>query len=231
MNVVLKFAKAVLPDRVGRSLRREHRTLVLRRAMRVFLADPIISWQRNPRLLSDLIYGWGNETFSAREEYLSACLEHALVRRGSILECGSGLTTILVGALLERCGGSLCALEHDAAWYEKIGACLEHYGIHCAHVVHAPLINYGTFSWYDVPLEALPQRISLIICDGPPAGTPGGRYGVVPLMRERLAPGSVVLLDDAGREQEHAIADRWSAELGRRYEMFGEEKPYARIAI
>lgn len=231
MNAALRFLKAVLPDRAGKALRRKHRQIVFHRSMKLFLADPVGSWRLNPRLLSELIYGWGNETFSAREEYLFACLEHAIEHGGAILECGSGLTTVLVGAVLARAGGTLFALEHNAEWCTIIRACLNEYQIESAKVVFAPLTNYGNYSWYDVPPSVLPQTLSVIICDGPPAGTPGGRYGVMPLMRSRLEPGSVVLLDDAARAQEQAIANRWMGELGRPFEMFGVEKPYARIAI
>jgi predicted O-methyltransferase YrrM len=231
VNIALRCLKAILPNWLGKALRRRHRALVFRRAMKVLLADPVESWRRDPRLLSELIYGWGNETFSAREEYLFACLEHAISHRGAILECGSGLTTVLVAAALRRAGGTIIALEHDAEWCKTVTDCLTAYHIESAKVVFAPLKIFGSYSWYDVPDSVLPKTLSVIICDGPPAGTPGGRYGVIPRMRSRLGPGSVVLLDDADREQEQAIANRWTAELGRRFEMFGVEKPYARFAI
>lgn len=231
MNAVLQISKAVLPERTGKYLRRQHRTLVFNRAMRRYLANPVDSWQRQPALLSDLIYGWGNETYSAREEYLSACLRHAVTCHGPVLECGSGLTTLLVGALLQRCGGFLYSLEHEPAWSRVVRTSLDRYGVHRAEVIDAPLIRYGHFAWYSVPFESLPAKLALVICDGPPANTYGGRYGLAPLMRKRLADGTVILLDDAARYHEQAILRRWSIELGRRFEMHGQERPYARLAI
>lgn len=231
MNVVGRIARAVLPRTVKQWLRSQHRNFVFRRAMRRFLRDPQGAIAPDSGVLSALIYGWGNESWSALEEYLAACLNHALACKGPILECGSGLTTIMLGAIAQRSGNAVWSLEHNPWWGEKVRKCLSEYGISAAHVCHAPIRNYGGFSWYDAPLDALPPKLSLVICDGPPGDTPGGRYGLVPVMRQRLQPGSVVLLDDAGRVQEHAIADRWARELGTGYEMLGVEKPYARIAI
>ncbi|HZF15728.1 MAG TPA: hypothetical protein VE046_07280 [Steroidobacteraceae bacterium] len=230
MITSLQVAKAVLPDRTGKFLRRKHRAWVFDRAMRRFLTNPCGSWQERPELLSDLIYGWGNESFSAREEYLAACLRHALLPQTAVLECGSGLTTLLVGAILQQKGSTLCSLEHDPDWRARVRAALVRFRIGCVRVVFAPLTDYGGYSWYGPDFEALPWDISLVICDGPPADTPGGRYGAIPQIRERLLEGAVVLLDDAGRAEERRIVARWADELGRGFEIFGEEKPYARIA-
>lgn len=75
----------------------------------------------------------------------------------------------------------------------------------------------------------LPARFSLVLCDGPPGNTPGGRYGLLPVLGHRLSPSVVILLDDAGRPDERAIADRWTAELGGTMTIEGVQKPYARI--
>jgi hypothetical protein len=158
--------------------------------------------------VSELICGWHNEGFSAREEYLRACLKHALVHCGSILECGSGLTTILIGATLERTGGTMCSLEHDAAWRQRAQTVLDRFRIRSVQLLQAPLKSHGDYFWYDVPFASLPTTISLMICDGPPADTPGGRYGAIPLMRHRLQHGAVVLPDDIVREAEQDIANR-----------------------
>lgn len=75
----------------------------------------------------------------------------------------------------------------------------------------SPLKDYGDFCWYDAPLESMPDSFSLVICDGPPGATKGGRYGLVPFMRDRLRSGCVILLDDAEREEERTIAARWQS--------------------
>jgi len=77
----------------------------------------------------------------------------------------------------------------------------------------------------------MPDSFSLVICDGPPGKTRGGRYGVVPVMKERLKPGCVILLDDTGREEERKLASRWETELGAFLQVRGSEKAYIKMTV
>jgi hypothetical protein len=105
-------------------------------------------------------------------------------------------------------------------------------GLDSAVVLGAnPLRDYGEFAWYDPRLASMPRAFGLVVCDGPPASTRGGRYGLVPIMKERLQPGCVILLDDAGREQELAIAERWKNELGATLRVGGSVKPYVELTV
>jgi hypothetical protein len=146
---------------------------------------------------------WGNLGFVADVAYLSAVLGYAHESPGPILECGSGLTTVLLG-LLE--GRPVWSLEHLRAWRRSVQVRLRLAGAR-ANVRLAPLRSYDSFVWYDVPGD-LPDEFGLVVCDGPPGGTPGGRYGLLPVAGKRLRPGTVVLLDDAER------AERWTEEAG-----------------
>lgn len=196
-----------------------------------FLEDPAACSHPGHRVLTDLIYGWGNEAWSAQDEYLAGCLQHALTARGPILECGSGLSTILVGAIATKRGRSHWALEHRPEWAAKVQRCLKRYRLDRVVLCTDPLSDHGSYCWYDAPLAAMPDSFSLVICDGPPAGTKGGRYGLVPIMQERLGPGCVILLDDAGRDEERAAARRWQAELGAGLQVRGSSKPYFEVTV
>ena len=111
-------------------------------------------------------------------------------------------------------------------WATKVKKHLKHYKIDNVIICEAQLRDYDSFEWYDPPLEKLPSSFSLVIYDGPPGGTNGGRYGLASILRNRLKPHSIILLDDAGREQERAIADRWAAEIGASFEILGRTKPW-----
>ena len=81
-----------------------------------------------------------------------------------------------------------------------------------ATVIDAPLVD----GWYDpAALGRLPKRgIDLLLVDGPPAGGPGiqaSRYRALPALADRLAPNAAVVLDDADREGERRVLDRWLA--------------------
>ncbi len=196
-----------------------------------FLRDPAACSHPGHPVLIDLIYGWGNEAWSAQDEYLAACLQHALTARGPILECGSGLSTILVGAIATKRGRSHWALEHKPEWAAKVQRCLKRYQLDRVVLCTDPLSDHGPYCWYDAPLAAMPDSFSVVICDGPPADTKGGRYGLVPIMQERLGPGCVILLDDAGRDEERAAARRWQAELGAAVQVRGSSKPYFEVTV
>jgi hypothetical protein len=204
----------------------DSRDLVFRRALSEFKINPAAwAYPDNP-LPSQLIYGWGNEAWSAREEYLAACIEHALKSHGAILECGSGLSTIVLAAIAKEQGRILWVLEHNEWWADKISYSLEKFQFN-ASISVKPLKDSGDFCWYDAPLKLMPAGFSLIICDGPPnKSTKGGRYGLVRIMQERLSPGCVILLDDANRQEEFNIAKRWAEELGASFTVQGNVKPY-----
>ena len=182
-------------------------------------------------VVRDLVYGWGNESWSARGEFLGAVLAHAWKADGPVLECGSGLTTLLLGLVAERTGHRVWSLEHNPFWAERVRAELKRYRIGNVEVCPAALGDRGGYSWYAAPRERLPETFALVVCDGPPGDTPGGRYGLVPEMRSRLAPGCVLLLDDADRPDERAVLARWAGELGAAPEVLGAEKPFARLIV
>jgi predicted O-methyltransferase YrrM len=221
----------VLPRRIRVFFRESYRDFVFRRAMKQFLKDPIAHAHPGSAILLDLIYGWGNEAWSALDEYLADCINHAMASSGPILECGSGLSTILIGAIAKKQGQSHFALEHNSEWAIKVKKYLNRYKIDSVVQCTKPLKDYGDFCWYDVPLESMPDSFSLVVCDGPPGSTKGGRYGLAPIMRERLKPGSIILLDDAEREQELAIAKLWEVELDAHLDLLATDKPYIKMTM
>lgn len=231
MTHLQSLAKSLLPDQLRDSLRAMHREFAFRRAMRRFLARPEAGARPDSRILRDLVYGWGNESWSAMPEYLADCIRHALTTPGPILECGSGLSTLLIGAIAKRRGQAHWALEHLPEWAAKVQGCLDRYDLGPVILHVDPLKDHGSFRWYDPPLASMPASFSLVICDGPPGGTKGGRYGLVPIMKDRLEPGCIILLDDAGREQEFAVAKQWETELGASLEPLGAGKPYIKLTI
>ena len=53
----------------------------------------------------------------------------------------------------------------------------------------------------------------MLLVDGPVGALgPQARYPALPLLRERLLPGAVVLLDDADRPEEQEVLARWQAD-------------------
>jgi len=154
---------------------------------------------------------WGNEGFTADIDFLEELVRRAQLTPGPVLECGSGLTTILLGLLVGRRGIEVWTLEHDREWHARVARVLKQRRIAGINLCIAPLRDYGGFSWYDPPLKRMPKQFCLVVCDGPPGATPGGRYGLLPIMGEYLGSGCVILLDDAGPWATETL-HRWTTE-------------------
>jgi hypothetical protein len=167
------------------------------------------------KALPQLRMAWGNLGFTAGVSYLLAVLDYAESERGQVLECGSGLTTLLLALVAPP--QAVWSLEHLEEWRSRVQTRLRLAGTE-ANVLLAPLTSYGRFEWYEVP-AALPPEFRLVVCDGPPGTTPGGRYGLLPLLGDRLSRGAVILLDDAQRLDEQGVLQRWEKEAGWRYTM------------
>lgn len=168
----------------------------------------------NRHQLSQLISAWSNEGYSANLEYLEAVAKSSVMTQGPVLECGSGATTILLGILCARRHIEVWSLENSLEWQDRVTKALEHNRISGVRVCASPLVEYGEFVWYDPPLAQMPKEFSLVVCDGPPGTTRGGRYGLMPVMGSRLPPGSTILLDDAGRPGELELIKEWETEAG-----------------
>ena len=205
-------------------LRELHRALVLQRTLRRIRAHehyvPL-----DDRAAGDLVYGWGNE-WSLREELLIELWHRAWHTRGPVLECGSGLSTLLLGIAAERVGYEVYSLEHDEAWHAKVSQVVARLGLRQVRLIAAPLVMRSGYAWYDAP-GRFPQDFTLVLCDGPPAATMGGRYGLLPELRPAMADDCVILLDDAARDGEQDVLRRWADEHRVIHRMSGEEKPFA----
>ena len=223
---VIRWMKHLVPDLIKVPLHEARRRREFRQAFELHRErSPII--EPSPDLIAKLVTTWANEGFSALDEFIFALIRQARQTPGPILECGSGLSTLLLGLEAQRRGGKVWTLEHHPIWANRMRSELRTWGINSVEVCDAPLRRQGDFAWYDAPLKRMPTDFSLVVCDGPPGDTLGGRYGMLPIMRRHLRPGCVILLEDYQRPEEQAAAARWVEETGPSLEILGEDKPYA----
>lgn len=228
---IMKFTN-LIPVKIRRILLKLHHRLlwpiVLKKYRKaVFENEPI-----KKSLLKKLIYAWGNQGFSAQTDYLESCIHYVKASDGSILECGSGLSTILLGIIAQKKGLKIVSLEHAPAWAQKVNHQLEVLGLNNCTILSQPLIDMGEFSWYDIDKENFPlNSIEVIICDGPPADTKGGRFGLVPVLREYITSGTKILVDDVIREQEQEMIKAWSLLIAFQEERKGEHDPHSILEV
>src|SRR3989442_15841288 len=105
--------KRLVPAPLKRAAREKLRDRAFQRAIKTIsrLSPGDIP---NREMLNALQHAWGNEGFAAQTDYLQEVARAAATTPGPILECGSGLTSILLGLLAGRRGVETWSLEHIA---------------------------------------------------------------------------------------------------------------------
>lgn len=181
---------------------------------------PTRRWAASPDVLLDLV---------------SWVLTH---RPRTVVECGSGASTLWLGYALEQVGegGRVVALEHEKRFGDAVMAQLREHGLEEQATVRvSPLqpVELGgeSFEWYDVNSLRDVERCELVFVDGPPGEiAPLARYPALPLLGDRMPPGACIVLDDADRPEEQQVLDRWAKEFpGFHREDLAYEKGAARL--
>lgn len=158
--------------------------------------------------------------WSAAPDFLELIVEHALTHKPTtIVECGSGLTTVM----LARCcavndGGHLFSLENGAEFAAQTRAAVAGYELEAySTVIDAPLVTHAVngreFQWYALDDLAVID-IDMLVIDGPPGFIQRhSRYPALPLLFDRLAEGCTVFMDDAARPDERELVGMWQKEF------------------
>lgn len=159
---------------------------------------------------------WGSQEGAADPTFLLKAMELAMENRGGILlECGSGLSTVLIAKAIGD-QASLVSLEDNKLWAWRTKLCAYVAGVSNIHLHICGLKRYidGTL-WYDIhPIRNHLGLISLVICDGPATSWhPLARYGLMPVLRDYMIRGAIVLLDDAHRTGEMQVIKMWKTLL------------------
>jgi len=123
----------VLPKSAQNFIRRHIRSIVLRHHLRRLQQNRASYLAKNdPQALARLdriVYGWGNSNWSADSEYLRTCAERAIAVNGQVLECGSGISTIVMAAASAQTNVNIIALEHESEWVDRVNAALHQFGL------------------------------------------------------------------------------------------------------
>lgn len=147
-----------------------------------------------------------------------------LVRKpATILELGSGASTLILGQILKKNGGGrLLSVDHDPMWADQTRRYASFLGLSdVVTVVDAPLKSFAlgsrSYDWYDIPAQQLDAlgAIDLLFVDGPPQKRDAplhARYPAFPLLRARLSANALIFVDDANRANESKMVEFWTGE-------------------
>ena len=137
----------------------------------------------------------------------------------TIVECGSGTSTLWMGYALKKRGhGRVIALEHLTEYAAKTRGIVAAHGLtDFIDVRLAPLAPRptprGDFLWYNFDPAELDLPVELLVVDGPPQSTGRhARYPALSVFASSLARGAVIMADDTHRRDEREMVDMWLEE-------------------
>lgn len=127
----------------------------------------------------------------------------------TVVEFGMGASTLIIAAALRKTGGgTLISFDQHADFVAATRRWLADHGL-TADLRTAALVPAANWPglWYRH--GDLPERIDLLVIDGPPWTIHPFTRGNADDLFQRIAPGGRVMLDDAARPGERMIARRW----------------------
>ena len=158
--------------------------------------------------------GW-----AASPDFLVQLAEIILEKKPKVIvELGSGTSSLVIGQLLKKIGdGHLFSYDHSEMFMAKTRKDLDREGLsEFVTLYYAPIsvteIYEKEWLWYD--LENIPEKIDMIIVDGPPMATGKlARYPAAPLLFPHTNDDAIILFDDAIRPDEKEMASLYETEF------------------
>lgn len=162
-------------------------------------------------------------------DFLKVIVEYCTLKQPAVIvEASSGVSSIILSEWLMHTGSP--ARHHALDHLEKY-ADLTREKVRNPHsqVWHAPLVEHlidgKAWKWYDMSALEKVEQIDMLVIDGPTEDIqPLARYPALPLLRDKLSPAAVIILDDANRASERAIIQRWQQEFGLQAKFIPTEK-------
>jgi predicted O-methyltransferase YrrM len=145
---------------------------------------------------------------------LTLVADHILAAKPKrVVEFGTGASTLIVARALEMAGGgSFTSFEQHPEFVQATRDWLAEHGLAAdlRAVPLAPSPGGWPGLWYDH--GELPDAIDFLLIDGPPWTIHPFTRGAAATVFDRIAPGGVIMLDDAARPGERVVARRWRRE-------------------
>ena len=145
------------------------------------------------------------------------CNEVIINQRESIVEFGSGLSTILLARLAKSLSidFNILSIDENQDWINIIQKVLKKDNTESfVKLVHSPLVD----DWYNKDIVSRvvhKKNFDMLIIDGPTAGDKSKktRYEALSVTYQNLSTQCMILLDDLERVSEKRILDQWSIEF------------------
>lgn len=204
---------------------------VLEQQFRAFRAN--LPEAPSDELIGKLFAAWGDRLKDERRHYIQRCLAEATRATGPILQCGSGLLSVLIGMVCQQSDDPakrLWVLEHDPHWGNLARSWLEARDIKHAHIIYAPAEQFDGYLSYVLDPSRLPSNFALVLSEAS-AALPGSTRGVVTRMADHLGNRCVILGRNARRPKDLKFLADWAKSQGAPVVLQEGEHPYLKIAL
>lgn len=149
-------------------------------------------------------------------DHLATIVEKTKPKR--IIECGSGLSTLVMAYALEKNGfGSIVSMENNPRFANQTNDWLHRHGLaKWADIRFAPITRVKNpwdqmdYPWYEVPDSVNHQRFDFMFVDGPEGHICHmARWPAIFVLRNQLEFDCTIVCDDTNRKQEEAMVKHW----------------------
>jgi hypothetical protein len=187
--------------------------------------DKLIGGDSSPEVFNEIFLYYA-EPYSMGPKSLSEVYHRCLAAKGPILECGSGISTIIAGIACQRNGQTVHALEHDMEWFTQVRNFVNLWKVRGVALYYAPLQEYPggddanrPMRWYgDGVIDDLPEKFDVAIIDGPPRMH--GRDGVYKLVGDKIKD-ALWIVDDVEDKGQQALVQIYAEKWGKKIEDHG----------
>ncbi|WBL41312.1 class I SAM-dependent methyltransferase [Algoriphagus halophytocola] len=134
-------------------------------------------------------------------------------RPATILEVGSGLSTIILSNLISELGYNpeFISIDQDSSWQKHLEEQCENVDFYNFEIGSNSEFAKDGGKWFELPKSSLlrEKKYDLVIIDGPKGyESQFARFGIVYFLKERVNETSIVFLDDTDREDENYILEQ-----------------------
>ncbi len=182
------------------------------------------------RLIEEICDAWGSPESYAVDGHLRALLAEVPKAHGHVLQCGAGLTTVLLAVALAHRGVHLWALESNAQSAAAVRSWLAQYELNQAHVVTARAEIGRAGVGYAVDVGRIKGPLSLVICEASQAH-PGNAGWILPRIADRLDPKAVVMVCDVRKREEVDAVAAWCRASDASFVVRGKTDRYVKVVL
>ncbi len=153
--------------------------------------------------------------FAGSPDFIKSLLFHLMKHQPKlIVEASSGVSSIVISEWITKYSpeSKHYALDHEEKY---AGLTRSRISQPNSTIIHAPLKSYSLdnkeYKWYDMSMIEDLDQIDMLIIDGPPHFVNDlARYPALPLLKDKLKEGCIIILDDGRREFEQQIVKEWA---------------------